>query len=212
MKLSAERVLARFVFANEIPLGETKEFGSARIHRYADHFQVTDLTNAGKRGKKVRVMNLSPTYQYQGKPGDWMDRMSKVLPDYPSYDKIRALIADLLHDFPGEIDMREYEVRGVDVNPGGTEKIELANANGIRVTALPDNFTLVSSWKLNKDAPANDSGAVENVQDTLYYPASKKDAKVFYNWLKANRPEAQKMTIDDFRKLWQSIGVKYDYH
>lgn len=38
------------VLATGIPLGKTVEVGSARIHRYRDHFQVTDLTNAGKRG------------------------------------------------------------------------------------------------------------------------------------------------------------------
>jgi hypothetical protein len=211
MRLSAQKVVARFVLANDIPLGVTREFGSVRVHRYADHFKVTDLTFAGKRGKKVRVMNLSPTYQYKGKPADWMERMSTVLPDYPGYDKIRGLISDLLHDFPGEINMQEFEVRGVDVNPGGTEKIELANANGIRLTALPDNFTLVSSWKLG-DGAANDSDEPSNQQDTLYYPVGKRDAMVFYNWLKANRLEAQKMTIEDFRKLWQGIGVKYDHH
>ena len=158
MALSPETVLARHVFANEIPLGETKEYGSVRIHRYADHFQVTDLAFAGKRGKKVRIMSLAPTYEYKGKPAEWMDRMSK---------------------------------------------------------ALPDDFSLISTWKLtdreNPNQPANDAGEGEKFQDTMYYPATKKDAKVFYNWLKANQPEAKKMTLDDFRKLWQSIGVKYDY-
>lgn len=160
-------------------------------------------------------MSLAPTYEYKGKPAEWMDRMSKALPDYPSYDKIKSFISDVLKDFPGEISLRETEVRGVDVNPGGTEKIEFSTANGIRLKALPDDFSLISTWKLtdreNPNQPANDAGEGEKFQDTMYYPASKKDAKVFYNWLKANQPEAKKMTLDDFRKLWQSIGVKYDY-
>ena len=197
-----------------IPRGQTVEFGSVRVHRYNDSFQVTDLTNAGKRGKRVRVMSLSPSYSYRNKPEVWMESMGKTLPDYPSYDAIKSLIKDLLHDFPGEINLTESEKRGVDVNPGGTEKIHFTTPTGITVTALPDEFHLKSTVPLRSKRPgepANDRPG-EMFQDTLYYGAGKKDAAIFYNWLKANRAEAERMTLEDFRKLWSTIGVRYDYH
>lgn len=200
--------------AAAIPLGKTVEVGSVRIHRYAESFHVTDLTNAGKRGKKVRVMSLSPSYSFPGKPEEWMERMSKSLLDYRSYDRIKAFIEDILHDYPGEINLHESEKRGVDVNPGGTEKIELENQFGLRVTALPDSFLLRSTVLIRPKRPqdpANDSPG-DVFQDTLYYGVSKKDAAVFYNWLKANRSEFAKMSIMDLRKLWDSLGVRYDYH
>lgn len=200
--------------AGAIPRGKTVEVGSVRIHRYNDSFQVTDLTNAGKRGKRVRVMSLSPSYSYPGKPEDWMEGMSRALPEFPSYDAVKAFIKDVLHDHPGEINLSESEKRGVDVNPGGTEKIHFATSLGIEVTALPDEFIVKSTVPLRQkrpDEPANDRPG-ETFQDTLYYEAGKKDAAVFYNWLKANRAEAERMTLADFRKLWSTLGVRYDYH
>jgi hypothetical protein len=217
MTPSVMRVVARYVLAAGIPLGETVEFGSVRIHRYADHFQVTDLTFAGKRGKKVRLMNISPTYAYKGDKSGWMDRVGDAMSDYRSYDQVKGFIKDMLADFPGEISINEYETRGVDVNPGGSERISIKTPNGIEINALPDNFGLVFSYDIpdpeDPDRPANDSaGKSYRGQDTLYYPKSKKDAAVFYNWLKANRAEVQKMTIQDFRKLWDTLGVRFDYH
>jgi len=100
------------------------------------------------------------------------------------------------------------------VNPGGTEKIELTTSAGVEITALPDEFTAKSSYMITKkdlDQPANDTGG-EAYQDTLYYAANKKDARVFYNWLVANKAEASRMDIGDLRKLWRAIGVSYDYH
>jgi hypothetical protein len=182
-----------------------------RIHRYAESFQITDLTNAGKRGKRVRVMSLSPSYSYPGKPQDWMESMSKELPDYPSYDGIKRFISNVLVDHPGQINVSESEARGVDVNPGGTEKITLESAEGISITALPDDFVVRSTTP--RGLVMNDTDLdTWSVDLTLYYQVSKKDAAVFYNWLKANRAEAARMTIADFRKLWHQLGVQYDYH
>jgi hypothetical protein len=214
MALDVRRVLARFILATGIPLGKTVEVGSARIHRYRDHFKVTDLTNAGKRGKRVRVMNLSPSDSYSGKPEDWMESMGRALPEFPSYDGIKRFIKDVLVDSPGEITLNEFEERGVDVNPGGTVKIEMVTSEGVEITALPDDFTVRSSFMIHgksPSAPANDTGR-EMWQDTLYHPAGKKDAQVFYNWLSANEAEAKRMGIKELRKLWGDLGVRYDFH
>lgn len=194
-------------------MGKTVEFGTVRVHRFADHFKVTDLTHAGKRGKKVRIMTLSPSYQYRQPPAVWLESMSKALSDYPSYDRIKSFIGDILHDAPGEINLNESEVRGVDVNPGGTEKIEL-KGQGVEITALPDSFLVKATALLrakNPNGPANDSGS-ELTQDTLYGPAGKRDAMVFYNWLKANKGEASRMDIQGLQKLWHDLGIRYDGH
>ena len=205
---------SRWKVAGGIPEGHTVEFGTVRVHRYRGSFQVTDLTNAGKRGKQVMVMSLSPSFTFPGKPEDWMESMSKALSDYPSYDRIKAFIKDILHDYPGEINVYEKPVRGVDVNPGGTEKINIKTPHGVEITALPSDFLVRSTVALREKRPwepANDVPG-QSFQDTLYAEVSKKDAAVFYNWLKANRSEAQRMSIEDLRKLWGDLGVRYDYH
>lgn len=218
MDLLTARVASRFVLAENVPLGKTWERGNLRIHRYRDHFLITDLTNAGKRGKKVRQMTVAPTYAYKGDHDAWLERMSKNMLDYPSYDGIKAFLGDILVDFPGEIRINETEVRGVDVNPGGTTKIEfdiLDREWSLSVTAAPDDFTVVQRYRLRQQTrpgdPANDSDGTM-FQDTRYYPKNKAGAKVFYNWLQANLTAAKGMAIQDFQKLWRELKVPYDSH
>lgn len=204
----AERVAGRFISAMGIPLGTTWEAGSARIHRYRDHFRVTDLENAGKRGKKVREMVIEPTVYYKGSHDEWMDRMSGALPEYHTYDAIKAFIKDILVDAPHEIRIDESVVRGVDVSPGGTTKITLQTNTGIEITADPLDFMLNS--RVMMPGP---TGKPSFALDTLYWPTNKRrDSKVFYNWLKANLAEANRMSITDFRKLFDELKIPYDSH
>lgn len=217
MDALADRVASRFVLAAGIPLGKTWERDNVRVHRYADLFLVTDLTNAGKRGKKVRQMSIALTHAYKGDRKQWMEHMSAEFVGYANYDRIKAFIGDILHDHPGEIRINETEVRGVDVNPGGFEKIEFDVVDrdwSLSVVAELDDFLVVHRHRLRgptrPDEPANDDGTM--FQDTTYYPSNKAGAKVFYNWLRANLNNAKGMTIDDFRKLWRELKIPYDSH
>lgn len=216
----AERLLWRTRLASRqksaygIPEGKTVDQGRVRIHRYRDHFQVTDLTDAGKRGKRVRVLNVAPSHSYGGKTDQWMRSMSVALEDYTEYDRIVGFFRDILVDYPGEIAMRESVVRGVDVNPGGTVRYDFVTQKGVEVSALPDKFSLKNSVLIRPnrpDQPANDTGK-EFYQDTLYWDASKRDAQVFYNWLGANMDEAKRMGMREFQDLWARLGVRYDSH
>ncbi len=201
------KVAFRHCLAAGIPLGKTVEQGNIRVHRYRDQFFVWDLTNAGKRGKKVRQLAVSPSYQYKGGTEEWMRRMSIALEDYEDYDRVKAFFKDILEDYPGEINLNESLLRGIDVDPPGTEKVEIKTSTGISITALPTEFRLMSSTPLTR----SDGTPSGDTQDTLYYPVSKSDARVFYAWILENRFKANKMTIEDFRKLWRDLGVKYDY-
>jgi len=196
------RVAARYAIAMGIPIGKSWESGSIRIHRWRDMYTITELTNAGKRGKKVREMVVEPrTSDEQG----WMERMSQVLPEYTTYDQVFAFFKDLLHDYPGQILIHESEKRGVDVNPGGTTKITLKTNTGVEITADPMDFLVKHTAIIG--------GPKGFAQDTLYWPANaKKDSKVFYNWLVANLSEANRMDIMDFRKLWKDLGIPYSFH
>ncbi len=208
MNLVAQRVADRYISAMGIGMGRTWEIDSVRVHRYRDHFKVTDLTNAGKRGKRVRVMTIAPTYYYKGDHDEWMERMGKAIPEYNSYDKIKGFIKDVLVDAPNEIQIDESEVRGVDVNPGGTTKITLTTGTGLEITSEPMDFMVRS--RVMMPGP---TGKPSFAQDTLYWPSNKKrDSPIFYNWLKANMAQANRMTITDFRKLWDDLKIPYDYH
>lgn len=213
----ANRVASRFVLAAGIPLGKTWEKGDVRVHRYSDHYLVTDLVNAGKRGKKVRQMTIALTHAYKGDRARWMEHMGTEFVGYANYDRIKAFIGDILHDYPGEIRINETEVRGVDVNPGGFEKVEFDIVDrdwSLTVKAELDDFLVVHRHRLRgptrPDEPANDDGTM--FQDTMYYSGNKAGAKVFYNWLRANLNNAKGMNLDDFRKLWRELKIPYDSH
>lgn len=191
--------------APQIPVGETVEFTTVRIHRFANCFEVTDLANAGKRGKKVRQMSLAPSHIYRrNTPEAWLEQMAKVLLDYPSYDAIVALISDLLVDFPGEIRMTERLTRGVDVLPAGTVKLSLTTDTGLEITATPAEFRVLHRAYFGKEQ--------ELCQETFYRDANKRAAKAFYGWLKTHLSTVNGMGIGELRAALSAEGIAYDYH
>lgn len=196
------RVAGRFIVTAGIPLGKSWETGSIRIHRWRDMYTITELTNAGKRGKQVREMTIDPRVpDVQG----WMERMSEALPQYDTYDQVLAFFKDLAKDYPGQIQIHESVKRGVDVNPGGTTKINLKTDTGLEITAEPMYFSIKKTDVFEgRTGPFN--------QDRSYWPRDKKGAAVFYNWLKANLTQANRMTIEDFQKLWAELKIPYTSH
>lgn len=200
-----------------IELGRTVEIGSVRIHRYMDSFQVTDLTNAGKRGKRARVASLGATYAYKGDRAAWMVSMGKALSCCESYDEIARLVSDILVDAPGEIRFSEREARGVDVEPAGVQTIEIAVGDaeqGMRIKASATDFSVMSHWRGSLP-----DGTRGHRQDTGYYPSGHcgkrvkaASCKAFFGWLRANLSTVQGMTIGDLCRVWDGIGVRYTSH
>lgn len=204
-KKAASRVAARFVKAEGIPLGKTYERGDLRIHRYMGSFRVTDVTNAGKRGKKVRQMSIGLSLTKDHDP--WYDNMAKMLPHMDSYDEVKRTIKDLQQQFPNEIWLEEQELRGIDVNPGGTTPIELTTNEGLKIYADPLSFRVTRTVEFENKDKTN-----RFKQDTTYYSVARKDAGPFYNWVKANLSEANKLDIEKFRKLCDDLKIRYDFH
>ncbi len=209
MTEQAQRVVARYLVARGIGLGKTWENGRVRIHRYANFYKVWDLANAGKRGKKVRVMRISPNVRYER---EWLETQGKFITHHGTYDAIKRFYQDLLHDFPGEISVEEHQERGIDVLPGGTRTIKLKWSMGttnLSLEATPLDFGVTSSVLMG----ANEKGQGGFRQDTLYWPRKKADAKRFYGWLAGEgEGKVKRMDIMALRKLWSSIDVQYDFH
>ena len=211
----ADRVVARYLSAS-IPLGKTVELGTVRIHRYRDLFVATDLTNAGKRGKKVKEATIQLSYGVNKDRGQWMDSMSKAISDQRSYQEVISLVKDLLVDYPGEIDLTESEKKGVDVDPAGLVEISIKttpakDGSYLEITSKPTDWRVkaVGFVDLPDDPPIR--------MDTLYYPAGGKrsvkvGAGIFNVWLRENLSKANKMTILDLKRVWRDLKVEYDYH
>jgi len=211
-KASARRVVARFLQARGVALGKTWENGKVRIHRYANYFKVWDLTNAGKRGKKVRVMDIGPNMG-PSKDKDWLERQSRfILLNARTYDTIKAFYSDLMADFPHDISIDEHQERGVDVIPGGTRKIEVQWKHGeviLDLDATPLEFHLRHSAPLSHHTTGESIGC----QDTLYWPRNRTAAKRFYAWLSGEgEGKIKRMGIMDLRKLWREIKVDFEWH
>jgi len=195
-------------------IGQTFETSTVRVHRYRTVLVVTDLTLAGKRGKKVRQATIQTTFAYKGDEMAWLDRMGAALierakdADADAYGAILAFPRDILVDYPGEISISEKELRGVDVEPA-CERIsfEADNANGsIRVRISAHSFSVVRT--------VVHSGAKGSIkQDTLYSERKKADAVRFYRWAVENADIVrQATTIDHFTAAWRSLGVDFDSH
>ena len=187
-----------------VPLGRSVTNGAVRVHRWACYVEVTDLTNAGRRGKQVRSFLFEDRRDSQCGRSDWGRRMAAALVDYDSFDRARAFAADVAADFPSDVRITDRTLRGVDVEPEG--RFDLGAAEGVHLSIGPHDFTVRNR---NHFARPDGSGFA---QDTHYSPASKRDAARFYAWAVANRHALHGATMAGLRSLWSELGVRYDSH
>lgn len=192
--------------APRIELGKTVELGTVRIHRFSDRFRVTDLTYAGKRGKRVRVASFAPTFYFKGDHAAWMHQMAAALLSFESFDAVAAFVADLRADYPIDVEFDVREARGVDVEPAGSQTITVKTSNGLEIKASEREFQVLSRVMMRHGR-----------QDTLYWPAGTKTvaragAASFFSWLRSNLSIVETMTIGDLRSQWDALGVRYDFH
>lgn len=211
---SCFRVARRYLIAGQLGVGDTVQNERIRIHRYRDSIKVTDLTNAGKRGKRVEQFDLSPAYGPFGPGGDrmsWLDQTGADLVNLASrgYDAVLKYVKDL---DPRSIELSESKLRGVDVEPHGDKfrfESPLPEGGSIRVESSPLTFMVVNHAPMRHPRTGE---PMNTFQDTSYWPRKKADAAVFYAWMKGNHSKAKHMSIDMFKDLWHHIGVNYDSH
>jgi 2'-5' RNA ligase len=199
----SERVAARHIKQADLQVGRTFYSGSIRIHRYAGSIQVTDMTNAGKRGKRVLQLNVLP--RYSGSSEEIMallDTVSEVLVRLDTTEQVeKALTA-----YGQRFNVTKSVLRGVDVEPVGT-KFTIKTNTGLYITSSPHDFMVLNSQPMTHPKTGEPMGTF---QDTNYFPRKKPDAIVFYAWLKDNLAKANNLDMNGLRKVWDSLGVQYD--
>lgn len=177
-------------------IGETWENDKFRVHRYASSLVVTDLTNAGKKGKKVDEFALYG-----------LDM--KLLPQEGIVDEIMMLVqrgdgwarvlkaAQEAAALGAGLDIRTP--RGVDVLPGGTKPVELKTPS-LYITADPKSFTVKDLKDMNNEP-------------TLIPPmsAGKTAASKFYAWIKDNQDKVKTLDFRGIQKAMSSAGIGYHY-
>lgn len=199
------RIVARYKLSG-VEMGRTVNVGTIRIHRYNDHFVITDLTNAGMRGKKVKILSITlgggSTQNREG----WAETMAEALVHQRTYDDVRQLLKQM-HELDPYVNGDIREVRGIDVEPTGA-KISLKTNSGLEISAAPDDFNVLHRQPLSHPKTGEPMNAV---QDTNYYSRDKKGAGAFFVWLKQNLSRANNMDMADFRRLWDQLDIKYDF-
>jgi hypothetical protein len=195
-----------------LAVGETVERNGLRMQRFRPSLRVTDLTNAGKRGKtcpQFALFNLDYGVQ-DAKQIAAVEATLKAIVKAPTYAKAVALAREVAAKDSRRgmafASLEEHPLRGVDVLPvaggkGATIKIETTTFS---LEASVTDFTVTE-----KPRPGTDG------QDTTMiippsYGAKKTAIKAFYGWVQANQADIKRMT---FRALNQAMGdAKLAYH
>lgn len=181
---------------SEIRVGSTVEQGSIRIHRYSDWTSVTDLTNAGKRGKTVEVIGFrlnryfaDAYYNLFAGPLQACENMAQV--------HILANTYALTDPDEPRSDFVTYsEQRGVDVVPSLKQVIKLQTTN-FTLSASPLDFTVRDSSR----------------QGQVLHPlqsSKKRSALTFYAWLQENLARVQDMTVTQIAQELLRKKIQYD--
>ena len=183
-----------------LEVGTTVEIGTLRVHRWADHLTLWDITNAGKRGKKVPCVTVSPHYLVRrSEEQGLLDRVSQMLSSYESFDRAVATLKDLNRDTEC-LTFSYREERGVDVKPANLPKIEIRTAV-LSLTADYRDFHVEDLTDKN-----NEPTAIPAVEGGV------KSAEKFYRWVSANRSTVETFTYSEVLNSMRQLGIRYhDY-
>ena len=186
-----------------LDVGKTIESGSIRIHRYRSSIVVTDLTNAGKRGKKCdEIAAYDLDYVEDG--AAWaVEDMADGIMKSRSYREAKKIIEKGMDEikeasegyFRVKIDERSH--KGVDVAPAGFSKIEI-NGKHVYVKADYDSFVV-----RDKDDRFNEPTCIPSSR------GSKTSVKMFYRWATDNENLIKRGTFGDVLHSMNKAGISY---
>lgn len=186
-----------------LPIGSTVEHGGMRIHRFAPSVEVTDLANAGKRGKRVEQFSL---YRESARGSDNdLDPVVNELMGARSFAQALAIAKAWAGKQGDQIGyrMQQSTARGVDVEgPAGTE-----NA---KISIETPEFSLEATQREFSVSDKRD----RNNEPCIIMPSSGPKAtaaKAFYQWVRAHQEEIRGMRFDALVRAVHDAGIKYHY-
>jgi hypothetical protein len=204
--------VARRVLARGVALGKTLQNEKVRIHRYSNVIKITDLTNAGTRGKKVE--ELAVGYEGFSDMSSTSREVLEIVSDLAGnlflsgndYQSIKSYMEKLKKTHDGiDIEVRNY--RGVDVEPfGETFDFLIKGDMGatFRVRFSPHDFTVKHT------RPTGPKGVD---LDTFYYSQTKADGQAWYAWASKNQLLIRRFkSINDFMNVWAKLKVRWGTH
>lgn len=180
-------------------IGDEKTITKAKmhLHRYRDQIQVTDLTFAGKRGKRVDRFSV---HDLDFAHGGWAHDLVEAIEKASSYKAALALAKEMLEDYegPGRPSVSEITLRGIDIPPADLKPVTL-NGKHVWIKATPVDFIV-----RDKDDQNNMPTCIPAIR------GGKKSIPVFYRWLLEHENHLDKMTFHEVTKAMGDAGI--DYH
>jgi hypothetical protein len=172
-------------------MGETKEVNGWRIHRYSDSIKVTELANAGKRGKTVTQV---AAYGFRSP-----SPMESNALEFVMWANRGATLEKMLEVAQTQAAMFgcSYEtqiLRGVDVKPGGFQTLEV-HTEVLYLKAEYDGFMV------------RDNSDQNNLPTYISLDSSKKSIPAFYRWVKDNLARIPTMTFQEVIREASAAGV-----
>ena len=146
-----------------------------KIHRYMESLELHDLTNAGKRGKKVRRAHVTVKTMPGGAPQrkELLNELSVLFLDR-SYDDALAAVRN--HPLIYQVDTDEK--RGIDVEPAATtiHLVQAVRPDGswLEITSSPYDFRVMSAVMHHR---TEKTPGIRH--DTNYHSGGKKGAQTF---------------------------------
>jgi hypothetical protein len=185
----------------ELEVGETRECGALRFHRYREGLTVTDLTNAGKRGKVVSEIYVGQRSRGAGDAASRLQDVCDLVCSVTQFATLAALVDCYVDEHPHAISVDEFAHKSIDVRPAGFEAITICNV-GMRLTADYDGFGV--SDLTDRD---NEPRLIPTC-----HSGKKTAVKRFYAYVSANR---ERLTTASFSQVWdgmQTAGVRAHYY
>lgn len=210
-----DRVARRFL-QSDVDIGRSVFTpANLKIHRYRESVEITDMTNAGKRAKKVQRMHVTVGHMAPEMVNVALKNLTSDI-IHMNYAQVKAHVERIITEQKAQnihdgFRIDESTLRGVDVEPMGTT-IEVQNkfpdGAWLRITTSPQNFHVTDSAVISAPGKAADGFH----QDTSYWPVKKDDGAVFYVWAKNNLGKLHGMGIQDLIRVWNTLGVRYNSH
>ena len=195
-------VLDSMVLEEGLAIGQTIETPVLRVHRYSGSISVTDLTNAGKRGKMVDDFTLYDL--------DWIEdpsvkgiveKFASQLGTMKSYRSAlvmaKGLVAAARRMGSSRPNIEEHKQKGVRVRPVGSPEIVI-NTSYIVGYADGQRFSVK-----DKGDPMNEPTIMQR---------GKQSASQFYKWIRKNDKRVNSMNFSDIRNALNKEKIDYHYY
>lgn len=199
-----ERTYSYNRVARGLSVGKTLETDSWRVHRFANAIKLTDLTNAGKRGKRCIQYSVIDNASRRDSPAmeDVVEAITHAAKREVSAQQMAFVIrghmvSDDMFSKDPALQFEEDTLRGVDVMPGGFVELKL-DLRYVYIEAGYDSFIIRDKVDENNLPTC-----------TSTTQGGKKSIPMFYRWVEDNLRSIKGMKYHDIVSELSRLGIQY---